>query len=145
MNFQKFKKQKKKGISPVLATVILIAITLIAAIAIAGFVFGLFGSFTSSAQVTAQVVGCSTQINTVCTINLINSGTSNTNTVGSSLTWGGTVHSGDTCLGVKLTAGTTTPATCTITNAAAPGSGVAFSGEVSMANGASVPFTGNFP
>lgn len=37
----------RKGINPVAATVILIAITLTAAIAIAGFVFGLFGSFTS--------------------------------------------------------------------------------------------------
>ena len=46
--------RKRKAISPVLATVILIAITLIAAIAVAGFVFGLFGSFTSSA--TVQVV-----------------------------------------------------------------------------------------
>ena len=38
----------RSGISPILATVILIAITLIAAVAIAGFVFGLFGSFTKS-------------------------------------------------------------------------------------------------
>ncbi|MEM0287404.1 MAG: type IV pilin N-terminal domain-containing protein [Nitrososphaerota archaeon] len=45
-------KGKKKAISPVIATVILIAITLIAAVAIGGFVFGLFGSFTSSAQVS---------------------------------------------------------------------------------------------
>src|SRR5215471_8647997 len=58
MNFQKFTKQKKKAISPVLATVILIAITLIAAIAIAGFVFGLFGTFTTTAQVSASSVTC---------------------------------------------------------------------------------------
>ena len=46
--------KSRHGISPVLATVILIAITLVAAIAIAGFVFGLFGSFTSAPQVSAQ-------------------------------------------------------------------------------------------
>ena len=44
--------KKRKAISPVLATVILIAITLIAAIAVAGFVFGLFGSFTSGPRVS---------------------------------------------------------------------------------------------
>ena len=47
MNFEKVQRKNRKAISPVLATVILIAITLIAAIAIAGFVFGLFGTFTS--------------------------------------------------------------------------------------------------
>jgi len=46
--------RKRKAISPVLATVILIAITLIAAIAVAGFVFGLFGTFTSSATLSIQ-------------------------------------------------------------------------------------------
>jgi len=50
--------RRRKGISPVLATVILIAITLIAAIAIAGFVFGLFGTFTSGATLQLSVVNC---------------------------------------------------------------------------------------
>jgi len=50
--------RRRRGISPVLATVILIAITLIAAIAIAGFVFGLFGTFTSSANLQLSVVSC---------------------------------------------------------------------------------------
>jgi len=50
--------RRRKAISPVLATVILIAITLIAAIAIAGFVFGLFGTFTSSARLQLSVVNC---------------------------------------------------------------------------------------
>lgn len=38
----------RRGISPILATVILIAITLIAAVMIAAFVFGLFGTFTTN-------------------------------------------------------------------------------------------------
>jgi flagellin-like protein len=58
MNFEKVRRKNRKAISPVLATVILIAITLIAAIAIAGFVFGLFGSFTSSPQLTASPAQC---------------------------------------------------------------------------------------
>jgi len=47
--------RRRKAISPILATVILIAITLIAAIAIAGFVFGLFGSFTSTPRIQEQL------------------------------------------------------------------------------------------
>src|SRR5215469_4940709 len=81
MNFQKFKKQKKKAISPVLATVILIAITLIAAIAIAGFVFGLFGTFTSTAQVSASVATCSSAQHW-CQISLTNNGNSATTATG---------------------------------------------------------------
>ena len=48
---REFGSNKRKAISPVLATVVLIAITLISAISIAGFVFGLFGSFSNSAQI----------------------------------------------------------------------------------------------
>ena len=50
--------KSRKAVSPVLATVILIAVTLIAAIAVAGFVFGLFGTFTGSAHLLSQVVTC---------------------------------------------------------------------------------------
>src|SRR5437870_4250867 len=73
-------KNKRKAVSPVLATVILIAITLIAAIAIAGFVFGLFGSFTSSAQVSAGVTSCTTAnvgADLRCTLSVANTGTAN--------------------------------------------------------------------
>jgi flagellin-like protein len=80
--------KKRKAVSPVLATVILIAITLIAAIAIAGFVFGLFGSFTSTAQVQAQVVTC-TAATEVCTLSLLNTGTGNTAATGCSISVSG--------------------------------------------------------
>ena len=55
MNYNKKdgkREQQKLGISPAIATVILIAITLVAGVAIGGFVFGLFGSQTTTAQVT---------------------------------------------------------------------------------------------
>ena len=56
MNYNKKdgkREQQKLGISPAIATVILIAITLVAGVAIGGFVFGLFGSQTTTAQVTS--------------------------------------------------------------------------------------------
>jgi flagellin-like protein len=71
-------KNARKAISPILATVILIAITLIAAIAVAGFAFGLFGNFTSSAQVSAAVTSCSISTG-ICSVTLTNTGTSNAN------------------------------------------------------------------
>jgi flagellin-like protein len=42
----------KKGISPVIATIILIAITIVIAIAVAAWVFGLFKSYTGGPAVT---------------------------------------------------------------------------------------------
>jgi flagellin-like protein len=62
----------RKAISPVIATVILIAITLIAAIAIAGFVFGLFSTNTNQANLSILgTVSCSSG---VCTLTVQNSG-----------------------------------------------------------------------
>ncbi|MCP8314621.1 MAG: hypothetical protein H3Z53_09685 [archaeon] len=45
-------KRKKKGISPVIASIILIAITIAVAIAVAGWVFGLFGTYGTAGGVT---------------------------------------------------------------------------------------------
>jgi flagellin-like protein len=49
------KMMKKKGISPVIASIILIAITVAVAIAVAGWVFGLFGTYGTAGGVS--VVG----------------------------------------------------------------------------------------
>ncbi len=46
------RKMKKKGISPVIASIILIAITVAVAIAVAGWVFGLFGTYGTAGGVT---------------------------------------------------------------------------------------------
>jgi len=72
--------RRRKAISPVLATVILIAITLIAAIAIAGFVFGLFGTFTSGQNLQLVGTSCYSSTHTgattenVCVLSLTNTG-----------------------------------------------------------------------
>lgn len=39
--------RKKKGISPVIASIILIAVTIAIAIAVSGWIFGLFGTYTA--------------------------------------------------------------------------------------------------
>src|SRR5260370_2592816 len=43
--------RKRRAISPIIATVLIIAVTLIASVAIGGFVFGIFAQGQNSAQV----------------------------------------------------------------------------------------------
>jgi len=140
---------KRKAISPVLATVILIAITLIAAIAIAGFVFGLFGSFTKTAQVSASVTNCSWVSGTgeVCTLSMINSGAANTIANSCTMTYGGKTYTGTVSGTTTLTAGTTVSTICTAsssapTSAVDPGAGTTITGSVVASNGGSILWTG---
>jgi len=134
--------KNRKAISPVLATVILIAITLIAAIAIAGFVFGLFGSFTSSAQVSAQVITCSRNATDNCLVTLRNTGTSNTAVTGCSVRVSGASVIGTLSpLAPTVTASNTRNVGCQAAGAAQT-SGSQAVGSFSLSNGASVPFTG---
>ena len=149
MNFEKVRRKNRKAISPVLATVILIAITLIAAIAIAGFVFGLFGSFTSSAQVS--VVNTALKDGTAAagptgTIGAQNTGTSNANINSVSLTFGGVTCSEAVATPPTVTAGATYTLTLPSFANACPASspGEAFTGSLAMSNGGQVPFSGLF-
>jgi archaeal type IV pilus assembly protein PilA len=141
----------RKAISPVIATVILIAITLIAAIAIAGFVFGLFGSFTANAQVTATA-SCSPTGATGCTVNLSNTGTANTNVLSATITFAGTTNAltfatGGTCVGaalpIPITAGTSCTMDFTYTATGAT-TGSQFIITLSLANSAQPQATGVF-
>lgn len=147
MNFEKVRRKNRKAISPVLATVILIAITLIAAVAIAGFVFGLFGSFTSTAQVQANSPSCTKIALSVCTIQMSNTGSASTS-VGAgtvlTLVFGGVRDTG-TCAAATLTAGAVTTVTCTVVGGVTvPTAGEAFTGSVVLANGGSAAFSGIF-
>jgi len=138
----------RKAISPVLATVILIAITLIAAIAIAGFVFGLFGSFTSSAQVSAQVIICSNpgsgNVTDYCTVKLTNTGTSNAAVTACAIRISGVSQTGTkSVLGNSYSVIASNSATFGCRFAAAePTIGSQAIGSFSLSNGASVPFSG---
>ena len=143
MNISSLKK--RKAISPVLATVILIAITLIAAVAIAGFVFGLFGSFTSSAQVSAAVSRCTQAVNGTdyCSVTLTNSGTSNAAASSCSLRVAGVAQVGRLTGTAKtsIPASGNAPATCSFVGAAQT-VGSQSTGSFGLSNGASVPFSG---
>jgi len=144
--------RRRKAISPILATVILIAITLIAAIAIAGFVFGLFSGFTSSARVSIISTGLvhgNLAAGPTGSVSVTNTGTANTNANSMTLTWGGTTCSPG--MAVTLVTAGAASVTLTITGvgscatmASASIAGEAFTGNIALANGGQVPFTGIF-
>lgn len=160
-------KYGRKAISPIIATVLIIAVTLIAAVAIGGFVFGIFGSSSNSAQV--QVTGialvgatelagtgsvsCSTNTAGAANdITLTNTGTAAANPTAVTVTFGGVVTT------YTVTACTVTPAGKA--GAAAAGnplaitlggiviagatSGGSYTGTVTMSNGAILIFAGTF-
>ncbi len=148
-------KRTSKGISPVLATVILIAITLIAAVAIAGFVFGLFGSFTNSPQLSVSIASCYKQgADVECALLIQNTGSGNAGIPGSAcnIQVGGTSTAGvmwtqPAGAGVKVTAvnGNTSPVTyyC-LTGAATAGTpGSTATGNIITTSGA-IAFSGTW-
>jgi len=69
---------RKKGVSPVIATVILVAIAIVVSIAAAFWMTGLLGSFTSyeRVQITASYATRSGNTYTVC-VNMTNIGAAN--------------------------------------------------------------------
>ena len=96
----------KKGISPVIATIILIAITIVIAIAVAGWVFGLFGSYSRTQAVTivASASNCSAS-NGNCQIMVSNQGGSAITVVSASVD-GQTVPTNSITSGTVIPAGT---------------------------------------
>ncbi|MCL5672973.1 MAG: type IV pilin, partial [Thaumarchaeota archaeon] len=142
----------RKAISPVIATVILIAITLIAAIAIAGFVFGLFGSFTSTARLAVAATVITSASPGTGTITIQNTGTANAAIDSITLVYGGITYTGTIATPPTVTAGSSLSLVLgttggSITWSATPPagtSGEAFSGSLGASNGGAISFTGTF-
>ena len=151
--------KKRSGISPVLATIILVAITLVIAIAVVGFVFGVFGQFQNPPQVSASA-SLSSQNGLSGGITLYNSGSSAATVVSISLT-----YNGQTCQASYTSSGSSVPASSSLYLAIQAGSfnpgsnfyncgqtgttstaqpGMSYSGSVALAGGAQIPITGVF-
>ena len=137
------RSRRRNGISPVLATVILIAVTVVAATSIAGFVFGLMGSFTNTATVSATPVSCSGTPES-CLLSASNPGVGSTSITGTCrLTFGGASYQGTAVLvSGSLKGGGTAQITCTSNT---PGShaaaGSQITGSFIVGNGANVLFS----
>jgi hypothetical protein len=148
------RKSLKRAVPPELATVILIAITLIVAVAIAG-IFVLFGAFTSTAQISITSVSCSAQKN-LCILVLTNSGTASTQSgTSGTITFAGqtfimtcgsaTTSSPVTSATVLIPAGGSSQIICSFASSGnQPQPGQQFVGTVSLANGGQVQFSGTF-
>jgi flagellin-like protein len=160
---------QRKAISPIIATVLIIAVTLIAAVAIGGFGCGIFGSASSSAQVqvtsqnliAADLQSTNSAANPTCNVagaaddvTVTNTGTAATTVTGVTITWGGAVNS-------------FAVATCTVAAAGNAGAGTngnpisilfgatnqlsanavtgqSYTGTVTLGNGAVLLFSGTF-
>ncbi len=141
---------RRKAVSPVLATVVLVAMTLISAISIGGFVFGLFGGFTTTAQVQAQVTSCGKSGNT-CTLTLYNSGSGNaaifTGASCATLKYSGQTVLATSCTGGSgstVVGGSSLTVTLTFASTFNAVSGTQLSGWISINNGAQALFSGTF-
>ena len=143
----KISGNRRKGISPIIATVLIIAATLIAFAAVLGYIFGIFGSAASKADVTVSTQTtflANTGIPTG-TIYFINSGTASTTMSSGTLTFGG----GSCSIGPSATSiipGSTVQITATLTCTGAPtaASGETYTLSLVLADGSSTSYTGTF-
>jgi len=160
--------QRREGITPVIATVILIAVTLIAAVAVTGFTFGLFGSFTASPQVTVTgsslsaggltgaagtslSVTCATSAGAGSYVALTNTGTATASVTSGTIVYGGSTIPLATFTGCSTAATEATPGTALYVQLSAGTklSPTATVGEqyivnVVLSNGVTIPASGTF-
>ena len=130
---------KRKGISPVLATVILIAITLISGVSMAGFSFGLFNTMGTTANITSVGVTCvaGASATSSCQVSLRNTGDASSAVLACSLAGAASAASG----AATVPSGQVSSATCTGAPAdTMPGETV--QGTFTLSSGITVPFSG---
>jgi flagellin-like protein len=96
---------KKKGISPVLASIILLSVTVAVGVGVASYVFGLFGSYTETAVVKVQGSPSLDATNKEFNVTLLNTG-AQADTVGSvSTVVNGTTYDGNIVSGAAINGG----------------------------------------
>ncbi len=155
----KIERSKRKAISPIVATVLILAATLIAFAAVVGYIFGLFGTATNSANVAVTgssvkgstgagitlAAACATSA-TAPDIVLTNTGTGAASVTGTSLTFGGSTYVSSTPSGTcTIAAGATLFLNLDAGSSTGMGaSGNAYTGTVTLSNGEIAQFTGVF-
>src|SRR5579872_621541 len=163
----KTSRDMRKAISPIIATVLIIAVTLIAAVAIGGFVFGIFGTSSQSAAIsvtgttltaagfgtgTSGTVTCVTSAPAVPYLTLTNGGTASAAVTGVTIAWAGSnnnfaLTAATACaVGAAGSASATTYAEFVASPQVSvmPVSGQSYSGTVTLNNGAQLLFTGTW-
>ena len=142
----KISGQRRKAISPIVATVLIIAATLIAFAAVLGYIFGIFGSAASKANVT---ISTETSIahGTVSAFNVyfINSGTANTAVASGTITYGGSAPCAITPGAANtITAGSTSTVAFTDSCSTLASAGESYTLAIVTADGTTIPYTGTF-
>ncbi len=135
-------RAKRRAISPILAEVALIAITLVAATALSGFFFGEMSGYTKSATVMAEVSVCSVSASS-CVVTLSNSGTANGYVEGCTLHNAGIQSAAVVSPTgfVEVTAGGgTAQVTCSLTSSVSAVVGSQAVGSIQLDDGFTVPF-----
>jgi flagellin-like protein len=156
----------RRAISPIIATVLIIAVTLIAAVAIGGFVFGIFGTASQTAQVAVTTVTapagsfavggagvtfwCATTAGANAYLVVTNTGTAAASVTGLTVVWAGQNNAFTPTPACSIGAAGSGTATTYIDLAAAADlgtvavTGQSFQGTVTLSNGAEVLFTATF-
>ncbi len=156
---------KRRAISPVVATVLIIAVALIASVAVSGFVFGIFAQGQNTAQVavtgtallaadfftagTTSTFTCAS-VSSLAYLTMTNTGTASAAVSTVSITWAGsnTAFSVSGACTIGASGSTTAtqyiifPATTRITPSAV--AGTVYTGTVTLSNGAQLLFTGTW-
>lgn len=132
--------KSRKAVVPMVAEMVLIAVTLISSLVVGGFFFGLTATMSRPAEVEVRVTTCK-QVGSseTCVIDFTNMGSSSTATAGTcelgsaegTLTSGGVITAGGTLVGAE----------CTVADfSASPGTSI--TGSIPLTNGATVYFAG---
>jgi flagellin-like protein len=132
MNLAKLRKNQRKAISPVIATIILIAVALIMALLVGVFAFGLFSSQTKNVTLQSGTMYAST--GTFAGV-LKNPGSSATTTTAGTISGPGCA-AGTIAAGQAVAAGTTSPLAGTC--GAAITAGDTYDYVINLANGQSI-------
>ena len=134
---------KRRGVSAVVAEVVMIAVLLVAAVMLAGLTFGVFSFYYQPAEVIAAGASCSSLENTtICQFTLTNEGPRDTATTGFCSLRAGDVQSGSVVGGGTVPAGGSLTGVECITQGAGSAQGSPISGSLLMTNGASAFFVG---
>jgi len=131
----------KKAVSPVLAELLLMFVSLLTALLVGSFGFQTIGTASRPAEVSAQLDSCAAAgTNETCSVTLANIGTSNIQTLSSC---GMGSDGGNLISGGTVPAGGTLAVSCFVTGLPYAGTGIPITGWVALSNGADVYFAGS--
>ena len=136
--------RRRIGITPVLAEVVLLSVTLTTGAMLSGYVFGVMGNFSHPAEVTAQRAECvSGNSGITCDIDLVNLGAGSVSTTTACVLKGDGTTVGGTSTVVQIKAGGGTFTVLCEVPAGSLTGGTSVAGWIVLQNGANVYFVAN--